>query len=125
MENLLPIALLCFCVSSYAFNWKKVTKSKDGDSIYADTSSIKKHNGFVCYWELIDLLEPALGANSAISKYKVDCGVEKVTCSTDTYYSQLNGKGEIVFEDNPNKIDYPKPRQIGHISMEFACKNAK
>ena len=92
MKNLLLISLLCFCVNAYAFNWKKVSKSEDEDFIYVDTKSIKEQNGLVHYWELIDSLEPALGANSAISKYKVDCGKEKVTYLTDTYYSQSMGK---------------------------------
>ena len=112
MKVILLTTLLLFSVNGFAFNWIRLGKTSAGDVYYIDTANIKQHNGFVYYWELIDLLEPALGAKSAISKYKVDCGVENVTCLTDTYYSQSMGKGEIVFEDNPNKIGYPKPRQL-------------
>ena len=68
-------------INGFAFNWLLVIKNEDGNSFYVDIDNIKKHNGLVYYWELIDLLEPLQSTsevyNSVINKYKVNCGEEK------------------------------------------------
>ena len=60
-------------------------------------------------------------ANSAINKYKVNCVEEKTTWLNATFYSQSMGKGRIIFEGSPNEIQYPKPNEVAHIVMKFAC----
>ena len=126
MKTILFSILILFSVNGFAFNWKKVTESIYGDSIYVDVDNIKKHNGLVYYWMLADLLEPvdsgSLGiANSVINKYKVNCVEEKQTQLNDTYYSQSMGKGRIISEGIPNQIKYPKPNSVGYIQMKFVC----
>ena len=78
MKKLLLLTLLCFSINGFAFNWKKVAEGvKSGSFYYVDVNNIKKHNGLVNFWSLIDLLEPyANGTNSFIDKYKVDCAKE-------------------------------------------------
>ena len=125
MKKLLLTALLCFCVNAYAFNWKKVGESLIGDNYYVDVSNIKKHNGLIYYWELVDYLDPNLGANSSIGKYKANCGEEKLTWLNVTYYSQSMGRGKIITESTPENIQYPKPNSVGYVVMKFACKNAR
>ncbi len=75
----------------------------------------------------MDLLEPIKGslgnANSNISKFKVNCVEEKQTWLNSTHYSQSMGKGRIVIENSPNKIEYPKLNTVGHTTMKFACDN--
>ena len=105
---------------------KKLLKSIYGDSIYVDVDNIKKHNGLVYYWRLDDLLEPVDGGslgnvNSSINKFKVDCVEEKQTWLNGTFYSQSMGNGRIISEDSPNKILYPKPKEVGYIVMKFVC----
>ena len=56
MKKLLLLTLLCFSINGFAFNWKKVTESVMGDSVYVDVDNIKKHNGLVYYWRLVDHL---------------------------------------------------------------------
>ena len=128
MKKLLLTALLCFCVNAYAFNWKKVAEDDLGN-FYVDVDNIKKHNGLVYYWDLIDVLEPvklpAGNANSTINKHKVNCVEEKTTRLNTTWYSLSTGKGRIIYEDSPNGIRYPKPNTIGYVVMKFACDNAK
>ena len=126
MEGIFFSTLLLFFINGFAFNWTKVTESEQGNSFYVDINSIKKHNGFVYYWELTDYLEPLEGiANSSIVKYKVDCGEEKRTWLNDTYYSQSKGRGRIVEDNSNNIIDYPKPKEVRYTVMKFACNNAR
>ena len=83
MKTILFSILLLFSINGFAFNWKKVAESKNGNSFYVDVDNIKKNNGLVYYWELGDLLEPITtgseSVNSAINKLKVNCREEKIT----------------------------------------------
>ena len=120
MKTILFSVLILFSINGFAFNWKKVSENSLGSSYYVD--NIKKHNGLVYYWTLVDLLEPLSdGTNSYIDKFKVDCVKEKQTFLNETFYSQSMGKGKILEDSSPNKIEYPKPKEFGYTSMKFAC----
>ena len=126
MKTILFSILILFSINGFAYNWKKVIDGVLGDSFYVDGDSIKKHNGYVYYWLLSDYLEPlTTGANSAISKFKVDCGEEKVTWLTSTHYSQSMGKGKILRVSSPNTVEYPKPKLVGYIVMQSVCEYVK
>ena len=130
MKKLLLLTLLCFSINGFAFNWKKVDWADwivdFGNSYYVDIDNIKKHNGLVYYWTLVDLLEPnKQGAYSFIAKHKVNCVEEKQTWLSITFYSQSMGKGTILNESNLNEIQYPKPNTIGYDVLKFACDYAK
>ena len=129
MKNLLLATLLLFSINGFAYNWEKITETEEGHSLYVDVDTIKKHNGLVYFWSLNDLLEPfgnSLGnSNSVISKYKVDCGEEKVTALAITFYSESMGNGRIVREETPNFSSYPKPNSVGYRFIKFICDNVR
>ena len=126
MKTILFSILILFSINWFAFNWGWIADGVDGDSFYVDVDNIKKRNGIVYYWTLVDLLEPfPSGTNSYIDKNKVDCIEGKRTWLSSTSYSQSMGKGRILVEDNPNRITYPKPITTVYILMKFACKNAR
>tara|TARA_A100001015_G_scaffold219071_1_gene246331 strand:+ start:511 stop:891 length:381 start_codon:yes stop_codon:yes gene_type:complete len=126
MEFIFFATLLLFSINGFAQNWEFVVKSKDGDTFYIDIDNIKKHKGLVYYWMLVDRLEPTtIGVNSSISKFKVDCVIEKLTRINSTFYSQSMGRGKIITESTPENIQYPKPNSVGYVVMKFACKNAR
>ena len=127
MKTILFSILILFSVNGFSFNWKKVSVDSVGDLyVDVDVDSIKKHNGLIYYWLLVDLLEPfQSGTNSYIDKFKVDCREEKQTQLNFTAYSQSMGKGRILFEDTPNEILYPKPKEVRYIVMKFVCDYAK
>ena len=125
MKKLLLTTLLCFCVSAYAFNWKKLFESSDGSSFYIDIDSIKKINQTVYYWQLLDMIEPIDNVNSQTNKYKVDCVEEKQTTLSLTHYSQPMGKGNILGESTTRRIGYPEPDSVNYGVMQYACDNAK
>ena len=102
MKKLILTALLCFCISAYAFNWKKVYEDTEGAIYYVDVDSLKKRNGFVYYWQLVDYPEPVRAddsrvVSSSIDKFKVDCEIEKRTWLSTTDYSQ----SIVPLEKNP------------------------
>lgn len=132
MKKLLLLTLLCFSINGFAFNWKKVGENKIGDSYYVDVDSIKKHNGFVYYWELVDFLEPSSkGVFSFIMKWKHDCreNPRDLTKILDlTVYSQQMGREKIIVERSKIRFNgiYLKPESLYFRSSEkFACGYVK
>ena len=113
MKTILLSILILFSINGFAHNWKKVVE--DIDSFYVDVDNIKKRNGLVYYWMLVNFLEPwSDETNSMISKHKVDCVEEKQTLLNSTSYSQQMGKGRKLFEQTPNRIMHPKPQSVGY-----------
>ena len=129
MKTILFSILILFSINGFAFNWKKVGDSVNGNSYYVDVDNIKKHNGLVYYWSLVsldDYLQPLDGGiYSVINKYKTDCGEEKHTRLNVTTYSQSMGRGKIITEDSLNEIHYVKPKTFAHIVMKFVCDRAE
>ena len=48
---------MMFASPSYA-EWTEVGPSVEGDTFYVDYERIRKHDGYVYYWELVDYLKP-------------------------------------------------------------------
>ena len=81
MKKLILIALLIFSSPSYA-EWTEVVKSEkpspyeDGNTYYVDFERVRKHDGYVFYWELVDLVKPSLEGYLSYRIYKkADCDV--------------------------------------------------
>ena len=76
MKSLLTILTLVFTMvfssTSYA-EWTKSVESKQGNTFYVDFERIRKHDGFVYWWELGDYLKPQMGYLSAKSYNQGDC----------------------------------------------------
>ena len=81
--------ILLFSINGFASSWKKLSENESGSTFYVDVKNIKKDNGFVYYWILIDYLKSTeIGTHSDISEYKVNCVDEKQTWLSNTFYSQ-------------------------------------
>ena len=122
MKVIFFTTLLLFFVNGFAQNWKPVAKGVGGNTYYVDVDNIKKHNGLIYYWVLLELLEPLdNGANSVLTKYKVDCVETKLTHLSVRSFSLPMGKGNIVYESSPNQIEYPKSGTHSHFMMKSVC----
>ena len=77
MKKLTLIFALTFSVmfssSSYA-GWTKVGENASGDTYYVDFERIRKHDGYVYFWQLSDYLKPTeYGILSAKVYKQGDC----------------------------------------------------
>ena len=125
MKTILFSILILFSINGFAFNWKKVSGNELGD-LYVDVDNIKKRNGLVYYWILVENLETTSnGVNSSIGKLKVDCVIETATQLQTIFYSQSMGRGKIMTQVTSNEIVYPPPNSVLYGAMKFACENAK
>ena len=114
-----PFIFTVFVFSSaFAVDWQKVDEL-DGKSFYINISSIKKHNGFVYYSELIDFKEAIYGALSRISRFKANCAtMEKASISIKSYTGQM-GKYIVINEAKNDGTRFIKDPQSS--TLKFAC----
>ena len=95
MKTLLTISTLVFTVmfSSTSFaEWTKVDETKNGDTFYVDFERIRKHDGYVYWWELGDYLKPNSAGNLSGELYfQGDCTLFRFKVLSDIYY-----KGQMV-----------------------------
>ena len=125
MRYIFSIIILFYSLNCLAVNWKKFGQNPMGYS-YVDVDNIKKINNVVYYWRLFDYAQTSpIGVNSSISKFTVDCVIDKLTWIDSTYYSQSMGKGEVIKEKKSNKTLFPRPGTVEYSTMKFACNYKK
>jgi hypothetical protein len=88
----LLFTILVFSSPTYA-GWMEIIKG-DGITFYVDFDTIKKHDGYVYYWELGDYLKPnEFGDLSAKVYREVDCKLFRFKVLGDSYYTEPMGRG--------------------------------
>ena len=123
---ILIFTLLCTTVSfsSNSFGeWKYVASSDDGTSVYIDFDLIRKHDGYVYFWALEDLLKPDQdGDMSYINYYQCDCNIFRFKHLSASYYKQAMGNGTVknVTNENPEWIQVT-PNTIMKAYLELVC----
>ena len=123
---LLTISTLIFTVmfSSTSFaEWTKVTESLDGDAFYVDFQRIRKHDGFVYYWVLVDYVAPQEEGELSAQAYKQgDCKVFRHKFLSFIFHEQPMGRdtGESTTNRNP-EWRYPSPGSIWEVTLQAVC----
>ena len=113
MKTLLTISTLVFTVmfSSTSFGgWTKVGSGTTyGSAFYLDLERIRKVDGYIYFWMLIDLKEPVQRYLSIQYYKKGDCRVFRSKNMSSTYYPRRMGKGTGETFNAPEQWTYPKP----------------
>ena len=131
MKILTILLTLTFTVmfSSPSFaDWKKVSESVDGDTFYVDFERIRKHGGYVYWWDLIDHLKPTDYGSLSGKIYKQgDCKLFRLKYLSDSYYKEPMGGGTPSTSSNkPDKEwRYPPPESAIETILKSVCKYAK
>jgi hypothetical protein len=120
------VSLMIPSKPSFAEWFKVVAKSADGHTTYIDTK-IRKHDGHIYYWHLIDYLKPFKTGTLSVKIYnEADCGKFRDRQLQYIFYAQPMGEGN---GDSQKPEDqswiYPSPGTVGAIALEAACKMAK
>ena len=127
MKTLLTITTLVFTLmfSSTSFaEWTKVGDTVGGgDTYYVDYERIRKVDGFVYFWELIDYLKPTSnGVLSTKRYYQVDCKLFRLRYLSHVYNKQPMGRGpsETYSPKNPEWY-YPPPNSWDEFLLKSVC----
>ena len=128
MKSLLAISTLVFTMmfSSTSFaEWTKVTQSVDGDTIYVDFERIRKVDGFVYYWDLVDNSKPTKnGILSSKAYNQGDCKLFRFQNLSLSFHNKPMGRGTGDVQ-KPVKAQqdwkYPPPNSVGENILKSIC----
>ncbi len=130
MNKLLLIFTLLFTVllsdPSYA-EWTKLGKVRDGHFYYVDFERIRKHDGYVYYWELLDRLKPTnSGVLSSKGYLQGDCNLFRHKYLSFVHHKQPMGRdvGESNSPKNP-EWKYPPPNSSAENILKSVCNHVK
>jgi hypothetical protein len=126
MKNILLIFTLFFSAEffsspSYA-KLMKVDESVDGDIFYKDFDRIKKHCGYVYYWNFQDNLKSTKSGTLSFKVYNQgDCKLFqiKVLCFSFHKEQMGGGTGEMDSNVSDKEWDYPTPNLLMEIILKF------
>ena len=126
MKSLTILLALTFSVmfasTSYA-GWKKVVTSASGDTFYVDFERIRKHDGYVYFWELIDRLKPTeSGYLSSKAYIQADYNLFRNKNLSYVHHKQPMGRdtGDSNSPKNP-EWQYPHPNSANENVLKFLC----
>ena len=124
MKTLLTIFTLVFTVmfSSTSFaGWTKV-RENGKTTFYVDFERIRKHGGYVYWWDLTDLLKPSPGGNLSGKIYKQgDCKLFRFKVLSFSSHKEPMGGGTGNPHTPPDKWKYPPPNSVDEIILKKVC----
>jgi len=113
---------LVFSSPSYA-GWTEVDKG-NVMTYYVDFDRIRKHDGYVYYWELGDYFKPDQYGDLSGKRYmQVDCKLFRYKSLNYSFYTAPMGDGKSSSSSNtPNKEwTYPSPNSSIEIILKKVC----
>ena len=118
---------MMFPSASYA-EWTKVAESEKGDNFYVDFERIRKHGGYVYFWELLDYLKPDKWGDLSSKSYKQgDCKLFRYKVLDDSFYTEP--MGQRTPSTSSNKPDkewrYPSPNSVREAILKSVCDHVK
>ena len=128
MKNLLTISTLIlttliftvlFSSTSFA-DWRKVSKNVDGNTFYVDFERIRKHGGYVYWWDLTDYLKPTKDGDLSLKSYKQgDCKLfrYKYLSITESKEPMGGGTGK-SFPYSDEDWQYPLPNSVMETTLK-------
>ena len=99
----LLFSMMMFSSPSYS-DWTKVEGGSGGTNIYLDFDSMKKVDGYIYFWELIDYLKPnPFGSFSGKAYIELDCKLMRFKYLSMSHHKAQMGKdvGRINNPKNP------------------------
>ena len=126
MRKLILILSLIFTVTlsspSYA-KWEKVMRNSKA-MFYIDVERIRKVDGYVYWWNLVDYLKPTKNGTMSAQVYiQGDCKLFRERILNDSYYNEPMGRGEVASSNNKPDKDwqYPSPYSVPELILKKVC----
>ncbi len=123
-QLLVLITLISSLIMSSVANaeWTKVSTINDeGGSAYVDFDRLKKRNGKLYYWALIDF-HSMKGQWSVTMYQEAECKRDRFRVLNSASYSDRMGSGDVIGSDNtPMNWTYPPPDSYGEAILYAVC----
>ena len=127
IRTLLTVLFLTVLSTPVFADWTKLGKNVDGRTFYVDFERIRKHDGYVYFWELGDFLKPTKYGDLSAKVYKEgDCKLFRVKTLSYSFHKEPMGGGTGDVEEPVKKgWKYPQPNSTGEAILKSVCKYAK
>ena len=121
----LLVSTLMFSSASYA-EWRGGAAGPNGHKFYVDFERIRKHDGYVYYWHLIDFLKPQNGFLSIKVYSQGDCKLFRLKILSVSLHKEPMGGGTSEVENKPVKEwRYPSPDTPNEVMLKAVCDHVK
>jgi hypothetical protein len=125
MKSLTIFLALTFSVmfssSSYA-GWTEVGKNVSGNTFYVDFERIRKVDGYVYFWQLIDYLTPISTAMLSGKVYSQgDCKLFRFKSLSFSFHKEPMGGGTGDVNTQPQDWTYPSPNSVDETILKSVC----
>ena len=118
---ILLFSTVMFSSPSYA-KWTIVSKSVSGDTFYVDFERIRKHDGYVYWWDLTDYLKPSsLGHLSGKIYKQGDCKLFRYKVLSWSFHKEPMGGGIGAVTPPDKEWKYPHPNSSNEIILKSVC----
>ena len=99
---------------------------EDGNTVYVDFESIRKHDGYVYFWRLADFLKPSEhGTLSAKLYIQGDCKKFRLNILSWSWHKEPMGGGISKTLNTPDKEwIYPPPDSSVETILKSVCQYA-
>ena len=111
-------------LSSTSFaEWTKVAKGSSGNIFYLDFERVRKHDGYVYWWELGDFLKPdKYGDLSAKAYHEGDCKLFRHRILSYSFHKEPMGRGTGDVQESVKKTwRYPPPKSVSEKILKAVC----
>lgn len=110
-----------FSAPSYA-EWTKVSENVKGTSYYVDFGRIRKHDGYVFWWNLADYLKPLTGGYLSSKIYhQGDCKLLRHKVLSFSFHKEPMGGGTGDIDNKPEDWTYPTPNSVNETILKSVC----
>ena len=127
IRTLLTVLVLSLLSTPVFADWKKVTANVNGDTFYVDFERIRKHGGYVYWWDLSDLLEPDKYGDLSYKMYhQGDCKLFRYKGLSWSFHKESMGGGTgLTNSDQDKNWKYPPPNSSMETILKSVCAYAK
>ena len=126
MKKLLLIFTLLFSTamssSPVRAEWTPMSENDVGTIFYVDLERIRKHDGYVYYWDLANYLKPTeTGTLSAKTYVQADCKLFRLKSLSFSFHKEPMGNGTAgTFTPNQD-WQYPPPNSSIETILKKIC----
>ena len=119
---ILLVSIVIFSSPSYS-QWTELIESTNVDTFYVDYDRIRKHDGYVYFWDLVNYLKPtSLGDLSSKVYNQGDCKLFRFKRLSYVHHKQPMGQGTGASNSPKNpEWRYPPPNSVDEFMLKSVC----